>query len=202
MERFGTYSFVQNSPIALTDFIGLVVEITYATPDGEQVLLELPRGGTIDDFMDLLRKIKQDNGKICELYFGGHGSVDCIIINGVWEGGGIFTETNVPGSLRLTSNGSNIFLSEQIEGNGKLKWKRAMITAELKELLNENALIDFNACLTACTWWTDENLAQRTSKVFPKARVKGSRGFSAGFPFWGQEPFIRIPRTYVNGEEQ
>ena len=202
MERFGIYGFVRNSPIDLHDICGLIVRITYVTPSGESATVELPQRGTIDEFKKLLEQIKQEKGKICELYCGGHGSIDHITINGVWERGGLLAKTNVPGSLRLTSTGSNIFLHEGLEGNGEPKWKRSAITAELKELLGENALIDFNACLTACTWFSDENLAQQTSKVFPNARVKGSRGFSAGLPVWGQEPFIRIPRTYINGEEQ
>lgn len=202
--RFGVYGFVQNNPMSLIDICGLVVKITYVTPDGNKAIVELEKGGTIDDFMALLRKIKQEKGKICEFHCGGHGSIDNITLNGVWEGTGLWTTTDVEGSLKLSSDGINISLREQYEKNGEPAWKHATITAELEELLGENALIDFNACLTASEypWFRNGNLAKRVSRVFPNARVKGSRGFAAGGPIWGQESFLRIPRTYVNGKAQ
>ena len=165
--------------------------------------MELEKCGTIDDFMALLKKIKQERGKICEFYCGGHGSTDYIIINGVWEGFSVFAE-ETKGSLTLRSSGTEIFILEQIEKNGEPAWNRYLITAELKELLDKHALINLNACLTACEWsWlSNENLAERMSRALPNVRVKGSRGLAAGIPIWGQEPFLRIPRTYINGVAQ
>ena len=203
MASFGIYGFVRNNPIGLIDIYGLVLEITYVTHDGKRETVELKKGGTIDDFMALLKKIKQERGKICEFYCGGHGSTDYIIINGVWEGSGVFAE-ETKGSLTLRSSGTEIFILEQIEKNGEPDWNRNLITAELKELLDKHALINLNACLTACEWsWlSNENLAERMSRALPNVRVKGSRGLAAGIPIWGQEPFLRIPRTYINGVAQ
>lgn len=189
--------FNRNNPVCYDDFLGLVVRITYYTAR-ETKEVSLPKGGSAQDLLELLDQIKREGGKICKLHCGGHGTRNEIIINGIWKGATIWTKPT-KGTLILSADENSVFLRE-VENEFELT--ELDITNNLRELLDDGALIDFNACLTAHENGREQNLSSRVSTIFPNVNVRGSRKYSAGIPFFGEEPFVRTWRTYVGGEAQ
>ena len=188
-----TYLFIANRVIGRLDYLGLVVVIKYVTANDKKTI-KLPKGGSDADFIAMLNLIKQENGKICYIRCGGHGSQNRIWINGEWDYFGILaTENDKTLKIKTNRSGSSLLL---IQNKSLEPAEITDITPLLIELLREGATIDFNSCLSVRG---DCNIAKSTSLNFKDVKVRGSRKYAA---FGIEEPHVRWPKVYMNGVEQ
>ena len=188
-----TYLFIANRVIGRLDYLGLVVVIKYVTANDKKTI-KLPKGGSDADFIAMLNLIKQENGEICYIRCGGHGSQNRIWINGEWDYFGIWaTENDKALKIKTNRSGSSLLL---IQNKPLAPAEITDITPLLIELLREGATIDFNSCLSARG---DCNIAKSTSLNFKDVKVRGSRKYAA---FGIEEPHVRWPKVYMNGVEQ
>ncbi len=200
------YLFCRNATVNQVDWLGLVFEIVYVTSDGCDSLT-LPSGGLTKDVIELLKEIKERDGKICKIHCGGHGTAsgNSMTINDVIGGKGIFKHPT-PGTLDIFSTGESLVLVEYVDsGNPRTpSLKRTDITSLVEDLVEDGTIIDFNACNTASD---DDNLTKRTSETFPNVTATGVMGYALGWSF-GKEPWkwlqtlFQQRKTYQGGIEQ
>ena len=187
------YVFTGNTPNNEWDFLGMIFEIEYTTPNGDYHSLSLEEGGGIDEIEKMFDVIEKEQGNICRVWCGGHGDGRTVIINGEWDGMSFWATDNEK-TLRIKAkSGEGIILFEPSRTEPGL-FRQENITDRLKKLGADDAEYVYNACLSA---HGDENISRRTSQIFPKSTVKGNRGYS----YLGiEEPHLYIRRTYQNGK--